>query len=278
MNPTTDRKLFDHNTRAHDGVADIYDAKHVEIFNAVEQRRLEATVRELVATCGIASPEALDVGAGTGNLSLKLLAAGCRVQAADVSAKSLARLAGKAGGAAPLTTTVLTGERLPFADASFDIVGTYSVLHHIPDYLLTVREMARVLRPGGVLYVDHERNAASWNPDPVLAEYWALTRLPVGEHLWNLLRSGEAFTPAFVKTAFMKAFVDRRYEREGDIHVWADDHIEWDRIAAALGEAGVAIIRSEEYLHYKPRGGEALHERFRGRCADMRFVFARKRG
>lgn len=278
MSQATDyRKPFDHNAAAHDLVAGSYDAKHVEIYNPIEQARIGAIVAELVAMSSSASPRALDVGAGTGNLALKLAAAGCSVCAADVSARSLDELRRKTAGRADVTTALLTDDRLPFADATFDIVGTYSVLHHVPDYLLTVREMARVLRPGGLLYIDHEASARSWTGDPTLEEYRAQARLPLARHLWNLVLSGEAFTPAFAKTVFMKAFVDRRYEREGDIHVWPDDHIEWDRIEAALAEAGVAMVRTQEYLLYRPRAGQALYDSYRGRCSDMQLVIARKR-
>jgi SAM-dependent methyltransferase len=235
-------------------------------------------VAELVSVTGLAAPDALDVGAGTGNLSLKLLAAGCRVCAADVSAQSLERLVRKAPPGSPISTARIVDERLPFADASFDIVGTYSVLHHIPDYLFAAREMARVLRPGGWLYIDHERSDRSWGSDPALDEYRAMTRLRLSEHLWSLLRTGEAFSFAFAKTVFMKLFVNRRYEREGDIHVWPDDHIEWSRVASVLAEARTPIVRTQEYLHYVPRGGGALYERFKDRCSDMQLVFARKQG
>ncbi len=44
-------------------------------------------------------------------------------------------------------------ERLPFADGSFDIVYSFGVLHHTPDTPRAVREVFRVLRPGGVARV-----------------------------------------------------------------------------------------------------------------------------
>jgi ubiquinone/menaquinone biosynthesis C-methylase UbiE len=44
-------------------------------------------------------------------------------------------------------------ERLPFSDASFDIVYSWGVLHHSPDTPRAVREVARVLRPGGTARV-----------------------------------------------------------------------------------------------------------------------------
>lgn len=268
--------LVRHNADAHDRAAAFYNAKHTEIYNPVEQARLDETIDALLALAGIATPSVLDFGAGTGNLSLKFLARGCRVTAADVSARSLDVLAALARDRGGVATTVLDGEQLPFPDASFDVVATYSVLHHIPDYLLSVREMARVVKPGGLLFIDHETNDAAWGSDPKLAEYRAATRVPLLEHLWRLVRTGDAFTIAFAKTVLMKAFVNRRYEREGDLHVWHDDHIEWSRIAAVLADAGAVIVASDDYLFYRPRGGPALFQQYCGVCTDMKYVIARR--
>ena len=45
----------------------------------------------------------------------------------------------------------LTG--LPFPDASFDVIIVVTVLYHVPDDLLAMRELARVLAPGGAIFV-----------------------------------------------------------------------------------------------------------------------------
>ena len=52
-------------------------------------------------------------------------------------------------------------EALPFEDASFDMVTCQTVLIHVPDVSLVLREMMRVLRPGGLLVVAEPNNAAS---------------------------------------------------------------------------------------------------------------------
>ena len=54
-------------------------------------------------------------------------------------------------------------ERLPFDDASFDLVTAYSVFHHLADHRPVLAEAARVLRRGGALYVDLEPNQAFWS-------------------------------------------------------------------------------------------------------------------
>jgi ubiquinone/menaquinone biosynthesis C-methylase UbiE len=53
-------------------------------------------------------------------------------------------------------------EQLPFEDATFNLVTAYSVFHHLEDHRPVLGEAARVLRPGGVLYVDLEPNRAFW--------------------------------------------------------------------------------------------------------------------
>ncbi|TFH46793.1 MAG: class I SAM-dependent methyltransferase, partial [Lysobacterales bacterium] len=44
-------------------------------------------------------------------------------------------------------------ERMDLPDASFDAVVEFNALHHIPGWRLTLREISRVLRPGGVFYL-----------------------------------------------------------------------------------------------------------------------------
>lgn len=48
---------------------------------------------------------------------------------------------------------VANAERLPFGDASVDLVVSQEAVEHVADPFLAVREMARVLRPGGIAYV-----------------------------------------------------------------------------------------------------------------------------
>jgi ubiquinone/menaquinone biosynthesis C-methylase UbiE len=264
------------NASAHNAVAHAYDSKHSDIYNDIEQHRIRQIVKDVVAGhAGTGEIHVLDFGAGTGNLTRCFLERGCRVTACDVSAVSLDLL--RAGMQSDrLGTLLLDGQILPVRDHEFDLVVTYSVLHHVPDYLYAVKELIRVLKPGGQLYIDHEFNEHHWAPDGVLAEYYAKTRFGFVDHLVHLVRHGDVFSWSLYKTALMKLFVNRRYEREGDIHVWPDDHVDWDKVLDVIREQ-CTLVRNEDYLFYRPRGGMVVYQHFRHRCNDMKFVVARKR-
>ena len=89
----------------------------------------------------------LDVGCGTGNYAAVLSErVGCRLSGIEPSAQMRVR----AALAAPWESLVAgSAESLPFPDASFDLVLTTDVIHHVGDREAYFGEAARVLRPGG---------------------------------------------------------------------------------------------------------------------------------
>src|SRR5699024_8488166 len=94
----------------------------------------------------------LELGAGTGFFSLNLKVAGL-VEEVHVSDLSPGMVEAAKQNAERLGLTiggdVADAEALPFADDSFDLVVGHAVIHHVPDVEAALREVLRVLRPGG---------------------------------------------------------------------------------------------------------------------------------
>src|SRR3954452_2650552 len=153
--PATAEMIRDVNVRYHDVAAAEYDAKWGIDFG---QRGAEQVIGKVHKSLGAAAGpfrSALEIGAGTGYFSLHLLRAGIvgEATATDISPGMLEKLEANAERLClEVETEVCDAERLPFDDASFDLVFGHAVLHHIPDLDAAFAEFARVLRPGGVLF------------------------------------------------------------------------------------------------------------------------------
>jgi ubiquinone/menaquinone biosynthesis C-methylase UbiE len=271
----TEEEQILYNVQVHDAIAGQYEDVHREIFNTYEQARVAAAVRRVVGYLGHgpAAPRALDVGCGSGNVTSRLLEAGCIVTAADVARNFLMLCETKFASTGRLRTVLLGGDGLQeLPDGAFDVVSAYSVLHHVPDYLRLVAEMVRVLAPGGVLYVDHESSERVYRADGVYQEFAALAG-----------KSRSALKQFLTRTQsrrrvvhFLRGVLRPGFHTEGDIHVWPDDHVEFARIRAVLEARGCPVIEDQEYLLHPEGIAPAVYEAFSTRCADMRLLVARK--
>lgn len=262
------------NIQAHDKIFRVYNLKHSEIYNSFEQNRIDNLISGIIKKRK--NLKVLDVGAGTGNLSLKFLNRGCEVTASDVSINSLNLLRELSNNNPKLRLAIIKDEKLPFQNNQFDIVCTYSVLHHIHDYFFTVKEMIRVCKPGGLIYIDHEANKNRYFPNEMLREYQKLTKQTFLEHIKKLYKTRELFLFSFWKGAVIKIFIDPRFQREGDIHVWKDDYIEWDKIKRIIKQEGCKIIEEKDYLMYKPKISLEVYDRYKDNCNDTKYIIFEK--
>jgi ubiquinone/menaquinone biosynthesis C-methylase UbiE len=138
-------------------------ALRYDLMLLVASRGREGRFRKKqVELARLASGESvLDVGCGTGTLAIaaaRRVGASGTVHGIDPADNLLARARGKARRArVDVDFRIGTGEALPFADASLDVVLSTLVWHHLPHDALraAVHEMRRVLKPGGrALVVD----------------------------------------------------------------------------------------------------------------------------
>jgi SAM-dependent methyltransferase len=146
-----------------DEVADQYDESiPPHVMAHIDSRRVQ------LAASLLPRGRVLDVGCGTGRF-LEALAGEYERVGVDVSVGMLDRARRKG-----LDVVQAGADKLPFDDESFDLVTTFAVLHHLidPDVVrAALREMARVVRPGGSVIV--------WDHNP-LNPYWRIlmSRVP----------------------------------------------------------------------------------------------------
>jgi SAM-dependent methyltransferase len=120
----------------------------------------------LVEACGIGpGVRVLDVAAGTGNASLRAAAAGADVVASDLTPQLLeaGRKRAEVAGLA-LQWEEADAERLPFADASFDVVMSSIGVMFAPHHEAAADELVRVCRPGGTI------GLLSWTPEGMIGD------------------------------------------------------------------------------------------------------------
>lgn len=120
---------------------------------AANVRRIAAQMDSLAGWSGA---DALELGCGIGDVTAFLAAAGgFRAVGADMDPAQIALARARHGVRPGLEFVVADAARLEFPAASFDLIVSQNVFHHIPDWRGAVREIGRVLRPGGyVLWLD----------------------------------------------------------------------------------------------------------------------------
>ncbi len=193
--PETDqhrRLVLRVNELFHDLEGKDYENVHPEIF-AQEQERWD---RLLPHHLPVTTPRRiLDIGAGTGFVGERLLPflrAGDTLICADISAAMLEVCREKFQRLRPditLETVKMENEQLALPDASVDAVMMNSVLHHVPDTVLFVSEIERVLRPGGLLFIGHEPNNRFYRNAFLRNQYLLFHRLAPKRLVAGLLRA-----------------------------------------------------------------------------------------
>ena len=136
-------------------IAGRYDFLNHFLSANIDRRWRKICVREVRARTPVPVPRILDIGCGTGDLSLAFSGLG-PVIGCDFCHPMLRIGAGKIMRSRLSRPVALLGAdalMLPFADASFDVVVSAFVLRNLADIDGGVREMRRILRPGGVMSI-----------------------------------------------------------------------------------------------------------------------------
>lgn len=241
----------------------------------VERRFLEASwfaqapgappYSELIPFAEVAGKDVLEVGCGSGVHARLLAEAGARVTAVDLTPTAV-ELTRKRLALHGLSADVreADAQQLPFADACFDFVWSWGVVHHSEDTARVVAEIARVLRPGGrlALMVYHRSSIT----------YWVQYQLIRGVLGGRLLR----LSPAEIANRYSDGVVARHYTRQelSDLLAPWFENVH-TQVMGQLGEAVPLPARLRR--HVEPYVSLALRHRLLRRWGWFLFASATRR-
>jgi len=165
------------NIDVHSRMAGTYNSAEPH-FRPENQAKVRGILEDLSKRCGGA--RLLDLGCGTGfilGLAKDLFS---ELHGVDVTQAMLDKVDCSSGN---IFLHKAPAEKLPFPDQAFDLVTSYSFIHHVFDTQAVLREAHRVLRPGGMLYIDLEPNRLFWEH---------LSTLPKDQPLSPMLKKAHA--------------------------------------------------------------------------------------
>jgi 2-polyprenyl-3-methyl-5-hydroxy-6-metoxy-1,4-benzoquinol methylase len=206
--------------------ADLNDAAPdlVQYFET-SQPRYEYT---LALALGRGGGRVLDVGCSPGHLAMALVKAGFEVQGIDLNQAWLAKYAPGWSTRLHITHTDIEKNPMPFPSASFDLVIFTEVLEHIAitDPCVVLREIRRVLRPGGSMVLS----------TPNVANISNVVALIQGENVFwppeifygGVDRHNREYTPVELVQLVQKSGF-ARYEL-GYMNTWSN----WHHVTGAL--------------------------------------------
>lgn len=159
----------------YDTIADRFDT----VMNRYDlTRRVEIVFDELLGGASLEGLRLLDAGCGTGWFSARAAARHARVISLDIGVRLLEKTREKCPAA------LVAGDacHLPFADSTLDIVISSECIEHTQEPLQAVRELCRVLKPGGTLIITVPNRFWRWS-----ATFAAVFKLRPYEGLENWL-------------------------------------------------------------------------------------------
>ncbi len=145
------REVQEANLRFYEAIAPVYDQVDPRRADPSRFRWLTRILAGLREKCPGGEAVFADLGAGSGLLSLLAAEHFPKVLAVDLSPAMLARIRH------PRISTVCGAcEELPLEAESVHAAGLFATLHHLFDPAQALREAHRILKPGGMLYSDHD--------------------------------------------------------------------------------------------------------------------------
>jgi ubiquinone/menaquinone biosynthesis C-methylase UbiE len=232
----------------------------VPVESYVEKAKLIARLTD------VAGRDVLDVGCGHGFATCLLAAVGANV-AVGVDLKDdkigLCRQLAAHMGLANTVFRASPGEKLPFDEESFDVVCISAALSHVCDIEATLREMKRVLKPGGAVYIFEDNNELHLKYhsliDPVLE--FAET----GRGLAGHASAGEWVPYIARRERMIREWFPELNDAKVKELAAATKGLVGDEIRNAVNENvkfGRPVVVNKPFLYYAPDTGEAMEYPF----------------
>lgn len=151
----TDRELIEAANDYWEGIGEDSDQVYKPFSNSVTAPQQLKCLSELITFSDLSENfTVLDYGCATGWLAMALAEMGMDAHGVDIAEKSIAlarqrlKKHGLRRGASP-SFEVYDGHTLPYPDAFFDRILVFDAFHHVRDVPRSLKEMSRVLKPGG---------------------------------------------------------------------------------------------------------------------------------
>jgi SAM-dependent methyltransferase len=220
-----------------------------ESFTQGADAEYEEQILPMAAEHLAGAQRVLDVGTGEGQLARRAAAGGARVVGIDPTRAQISEAVRRGGGPAYARAGA---HHLPFPDDRFDAAVACLVFEHLVDHVGPLRELARVLRPGGrfLFFLNHpllQAPDSGWIDDQVLdppEQYWR-----VGAYLEEDVRDEE------VRPGVVLPFVHRPLSR----------------YVNAMADAGLTLARMEEPA--PPPGFLARADEYEAAASIPRLLF-----
>lgn len=151
-----------------------YFQTHANDWDKLRTGYFQEAVRKVAVEHAYLRPDftVADIGAGTGFMAAALAPLAAKVYVVDGSPEMIAVAKGNLAEFKNVTYLVADGSAIDLPDASLDAVFANMYLHHCTDPLAAIREMARLLRPGGRLVItDSDSHPYEWMREE-MADVW----------------------------------------------------------------------------------------------------------
>lgn len=225
------------------------------IVNVLEMRaadpQLQAMLESYLSEIELPdSAQILEVGSGTGSVARRLarLEQAKQVIGLDPSPVFLAKARELAKGIDNLTFKEGDGRSLPFDDPSFDLVVLHTLLCHVPEPEIVVREAHRVLKPGGTLAVfDCDFSTASLSTgdfDPFEAIVDVMVDSIVRDR-WFVRGMTGLLKKCGFKTGVLRSYGYVEHPEPSFMFSWIERGTDALIASGRLGEDGASALKAE---------------------------------